>query len=87
MDGRSRVASNLRRLRVDRGISQEALAVDARVSAPYVSGIERAERNPSLDVLERLALALKVDVTDLLAPTSMVAPQMGLPAGRKPSAR
>lgn len=86
MDGRSRVASNLRRLRVERGATQEALAIDAKVSVPYVSDIERAIRNPSLDVLERLAAALKVDIVDLLSMTSDPVPQP-LAAGRKPKSR
>ena len=46
MDGRTRVAWNLRRIRVERGLSQEALAVDADVDRTYVSGIERGSFNP-----------------------------------------
>ncbi len=65
MDGRARVAWHLRRLRVARGISQEALAVDAGVDRTYVSGIERGSFNPTVEVLERLATALGCDVAEL----------------------
>ncbi len=58
MDGRARVANNLRRPRIERGVSQENLAVDAFVDRTYVSGIEREEFNPTVDILDRLALAL-----------------------------
>ena len=67
MDGRTRVAWNLRRIRVERGTSQEALAVDADVDRTYVSGIERGSFNPTVEVLDRLAAALSIDVADLLA--------------------
>ncbi|GJD91397.1 XRE family transcriptional regulator [Methylobacterium hispanicum] len=67
MDGRARVAWHLRRLRVARGFSQEALAVDAGVDRTYVSGIERGSFNPTVEVLERLATALGCDVAELFA--------------------
>lgn len=66
MDGRTRVAWNLRRIRVERGLSQEVLAVDADVDRTYVSGIERGSFNPTVDVLDRLATALNIDVVELL---------------------
>jgi|SRR5471030_965108 len=43
------------------GVSQERLAEIARVSVPYVSAVERALTNTSLDQIEQLADALKVD--------------------------
>ena len=67
MDGRARVAWNLRRIRVERGLSQEALAVDADVDRTYVSGIERGSFNPTVDLLDRFARALAIDVADLLS--------------------
>ncbi|MCJ2100025.1 helix-turn-helix transcriptional regulator [Methylobacterium sp. E-046] len=84
MEGRARVAWNLRRLRVERGITQEGLAVDAGVDRTYVSGIERREFNPTVDLLDRLAMALAVDILDLLAvPAADEAEPSPLPAGRK----
>ncbi|MCJ2093605.1 helix-turn-helix transcriptional regulator [Methylobacterium sp. J-072] len=74
----------MRRLRVERGIPQESLAVDAGVDRTYVSGIERREFNPSVDLLDRLATALAVDILDLLAvPACDKTAPSPLPAGRK----
>jgi transcriptional regulator with XRE-family HTH domain len=58
------VARNLRRLRVSRALSQEALAVDAAVDRTYVSRLERGLENPTVAVLERLSLALGADVAE-----------------------
>jgi transcriptional regulator with XRE-family HTH domain len=58
MRARALVARNIRRLRVDRGLSQEALAVDAGIDRTYVSRLERGLENPSVAVLEKLAGAL-----------------------------
>lgn len=62
MEARALVARNLRKLRVRRGLSQEALAVDAEIDRTYVSRVERGLENPTVAVLERLAAALEVDI-------------------------
>lgn len=64
---RSRLARNLRAIRAIQGISQEELGDLAELHRTYVGSIERQERNVSLDNVERLAAALKVDIVDLLA--------------------
>ena len=85
MTGRARLAWNLRHMRSARGLSQETLAVDAGVAAPYLSGIERGARNPTVDVLDRLATALGVEVDALLrAPEAGDTEPKPLRAGRKP---
>ena len=85
MHARARLAWNLRRLRGDRALSQEKLAVDAGVAAPYVSHIERGSVNPTIDVLDRLAGALGVEVDALLrAYDEGLSPPQPLRAGRKP---
>lgn len=66
MHGRDLVAWNLRRIRVRRGLSQEQLAVDAEVDRTYVSRMERSLENPTVSILERLAKALNVAVSELL---------------------
>lgn len=63
------VADNVRRLRVELGMSQEELAAEAGLHRTYVGAIERAERNLSLDNIERLALALRVQPPVLLTGT------------------
>jgi transcriptional regulator with XRE-family HTH domain len=63
---RETLARNLRRLRAERGISQERLAELAGLHRTYVSSVERCERNVSIDNIERLAKALKVATADLI---------------------
>lgn len=67
MDIYGRLARNVRRLRKDLGISQEELADLANLHRTYVSGIERKVRNPTIEILARLAVALGVTESDLLA--------------------
>ena len=64
---REALATNLRRLRTEKGMSQEALADLAGIHRNYLGGIERKERNVGLDNLERIARALDVTVSDLVA--------------------
>lgn len=61
-------ARNLKRARLIRGVSQDTLGEDAGVSRTFVSDVERAARNPSLDSMSRLASALNVPLRDLVDP-------------------
>jgi transcriptional regulator with XRE-family HTH domain len=70
MDVRSRLALNIKRLRKARGWSQEALADAVPIDRTYISGIERKVRNPTIDVIERIARALGVSAGSLLDETS-----------------
>jgi transcriptional regulator with XRE-family HTH domain len=54
--------ANVRRLRLQRGGTQEVLAELVGVHPTYVGGIERGERNPSLEKVIALARALQIDV-------------------------
>ncbi len=61
------LAINLRRLRKNRGLSQERLAEACGLHRTYIGGIERNERNVSIDNIARLAAALNVSPEKLLA--------------------
>jgi len=84
MKARQKLAMNLRRLRVERGVSQERLAVDSGVDRAYVGGIERQSENPSIDVLDKLAGALGVEVSELLLSVANDEAPARLRPGRKP---
>ncbi|CAM3101919.1 XRE family transcriptional regulator [Sphingomonas antarctica] len=66
MDVQHRLAVNLRRLRTNKALSQEAFGDEAGIHRTYVSDLERAARNPTIRVVETLAKALGVSVSDLL---------------------
>jgi len=59
-------ATNVRRLRLDLGLSQEALAEAAGVHRTYVGMLERAEKNVTIYNIERIAIALGVSPDTLL---------------------
>ena len=84
MDARARVAWNIRRLRVERLVSQEAFAVDAGIDRTYVSRLERGMENPTVAVLEGIAVALGVEIEALFAQPKRGEEAPGpLPSGRK----
>lgn len=63
---REALAANLRTMRQERNLSQEALASLAGIHRNYLGGIERCERNVGLDNLQKLATALGVTVAELV---------------------
>jgi transcriptional regulator with XRE-family HTH domain len=62
------VAAAVRRLRKERGWSQEELGARADLHRTYIGAIERSEENLTLRTLDKLAAALKVKPIDLLEP-------------------
>ena len=66
MDIRQRLGRNVRRLREEKGWSQEDYADRAGIHRTYVSDIERGRRNQSVTVVERLAKPLSIDAGRLL---------------------
>lgn len=65
-------ADNMKRLRQDRLLSQEALADLCDLDRTYISGIERKRRNLSMRNIQRIADALGVDVRDLFDPDAQL---------------
>ncbi|PAU74453.1 helix-turn-helix domain-containing protein [Halomonas salipaludis] len=65
---RQRISANLKRLRRERGLSQEQMAELADFHRTYISQLERCVTNISVDGLERIANGLGVDIVELLQP-------------------
>jgi transcriptional regulator with XRE-family HTH domain len=59
-------AENLRKARLAKKLSQEDLAELSGLHRTYVGSVERAERNVSIDNMERLSAAVGVSLPDLL---------------------
>lgn len=59
--------SAIRRLRAVRAISQEELGNRSGLHRTYVGGIERGERNPSFANIVKIADALEVEASELIA--------------------
>lgn len=56
---------NIRRVREEKGWSQDRLSDESNLHRTYISGIERGVRNPTVIIVQQLALALSVHVSDL----------------------
>ena len=67
MEIREILARNLRRIRLERGLSQEELAHRAEIDRTYISALERRVYAVSIDVLGRIAKVLDVEPATLLA--------------------
>ncbi|MFI8683977.1 helix-turn-helix domain-containing protein [Brevundimonas diminuta] len=65
-DVRQRLAANLQKHRRAKGLSQEGFAHEAGIHRTYVSDLERGARNPTIEIIDRLARALGVTLGDLL---------------------
>lgn len=55
------IASNMRRIRADKGLTQDAVADLCDLDRTYIGSIERGQRNLTIDTLERLSLGLGVE--------------------------
>ena len=66
MDIRKRLGSNVKKLRLKKGWSQEDFADRSDIHRTYVSDIERARRNPTITIVEKLAKALEVHASKLI---------------------
>jgi transcriptional regulator with XRE-family HTH domain len=85
MRAQALVARNLRRLRVERNLSQEALAADAGIDRTYVSRLERGLENPTVALLEQLSDALGATIVEFfVVPPPGEPPPKPLRGGRRP---
>lgn len=65
MSVQHRVSKNIQRIRRDKNLSQEEVAHLADIHQTYLSGVETGKRNPSILVVERIAKALGVDISEI----------------------
>ena len=68
MDMRKLVGRNVKRIRQDRGLTQEELAERSGFSQQYISGLEQGRRNPTVVSIYELANALGVSHMELIRP-------------------
>ena len=68
MDMRRVVGSNVRRIRENKGLTQEQFAEISGFSQQYISGLEQGHRNPTVITVYELATALNARPIDLIKP-------------------
>lgn len=61
-----KIGKSIRKIREEKAITQEQLALDAGLNRAYIGYIERGERNPTIKTLEKIAKVLKVSTRVLL---------------------
>lgn len=66
MDIKKKFGKKVKTLRIEKGWSQEKLALTADLDRTYVPGIEAGRRNVSIVVIEKIANALNVEIIELL---------------------
>lgn len=60
------IASNIKKYRLEKGLSQEALADKAGLHRTYISLLERKKKNVSIKILEKIANALEISIASLI---------------------
>jgi len=65
MNIKEKFGNQVRKFRLENGMSQEKLAFEADLDRTYIPSIEKGERNVSITVIEKIAKALKVKISDL----------------------
>ncbi len=61
-----RIGNNIKALRIERGLSQFQLNVDAELSKNQIGRLERGERNVKITTLYKIAKALNVSITKIV---------------------
>ncbi len=60
-------ATVLRRLRLEKGLSQEAFAFEVGIHRTYVSQLERGLKSPSLKTIQKITTVLDITLSELMA--------------------
>lgn len=55
----------IRELRIQKGVSQERLALDAEIDRTYIGHIEKGTRNVSIEIVEKLAAYFQMSISEL----------------------
>ncbi|WP_340527052.1 helix-turn-helix transcriptional regulator [Cupriavidus necator] len=79
LSARELLALNIRRLRAAYEWTQEDLAWQADMDRSFLAHVERAARNLSIDVIERLAHALEVPIAELFRVPDVIPPPKRAP--------
>ncbi len=66
MNIKKKFGNNVKKLRLEKNLSQESLALAAGLDRTYIPSIEKGKRNVSITVIEKLAHALNVNISELL---------------------
>lgn len=61
-----KIGERIRDFRVDRGMSQEALALSSEINPTYLGRLERGEKCPTVDTLYKISQGLKIPLSKLL---------------------
>lgn len=65
MTSREQLGMRIKFLRTQKKWSQEDLSLESNVNKNYICDLENGRRNPSLDILERISLALGISLQEL----------------------
>jgi len=65
MEIKEKFGKQVKKIRIEKGLSQEALALSADLDRTYIPSIEKGERNVSITVIEKIAKALNVKISIL----------------------
>jgi transcriptional regulator with XRE-family HTH domain len=65
MNIKKKFGERVKNLRLEKGWSQEKLALTANLDRTYIPGIEKGDRNVSITVIQKIAIAFDLEITEL----------------------
>lgn len=71
MDKNFSIGNRVRKLRNERNLSQEQLALTAEITTAYLGQIERNEKNPTVAVVGKICMALEIELSDFSQKTRL----------------